>query len=120
MQLYGVNHITIRNFHLTNYNEGIGTWNSNYLNFENVICAYLGNIYHPGGYNGAGISISNTSYSKVKSAFVYNSSAEGISVTSSEAAPASYNTISHCFVFCDDTTKSGLPVATVASTDYLL
>jgi hypothetical protein len=119
MQLYGRHHIVLRNFHITNYTHGIGTWNSGHLRFENIICAYIGNIYDPDGYSGVAMSISNTSNSTARHCFVYNSAAEGINIASTSAAPARYNLVDHCYVFCDDTTKVGLPGGpTAASTDY--
>lgn len=112
MQLYGVNYVTIRNFHITRYNFGLGTWNSGYLNFENIICAYIGNPNN--SYNGVAISISNTSYSSARHCFVYNAAAAGISVVSSSAAPTNYNVINRCRVICDDT----VGVAYGPATDY--
>jgi len=115
MQLYNVSHITIKNFHIQNYNWGILTWAAQHLNFENIICAYLGdpNAY----YNGAAIGIISTSNSAVRNAFVYNAAAEGIKVMASSAGPASFNLLYRCRVFCDDT-SAPQPYPTGPGTDY--
>ena len=115
MQLYNVSHITIKNFHILNYNHGISTWAGQYLHFENIICAYLGdpNAY----YNGTAIGLISTSYSSVRNAFVYNAAAEGIKVMASSAGPARFNLLYRCHVYCDDT-SAPQPYPTGPGTDY--
>lgn len=101
MQLYGRHYIAVRNLQITRYNNGIGTWNSSHVHFENLLITMIGD--RDQSYDGIALSISNTSNSSAQYCFVYNAAAEGISVVSSGAAPASYNRIRKCTVVCDDT-----------------
>ncbi len=115
MQLYNVSHITIKNLHILNYNHGLSTWAGQYLNFENIICAYIGdpNAY----YNGSAMGLISTSSSSIRNAFVYNAAAEGIKIMASSGGPAQYNLLQGCRVFCDDT-STPRPYPTGPGTDY--
>jgi len=97
-----INHITLKNIQITNYNIAVYGYGSSNLNFDNIITTSLGDVNN--GYDGKGFSLSHDNsglegnYNIVNNCFVENAAAEGYSFA------GNYNVISNSSVYCNENT----------------
>jgi len=94
ISLVNISHITLKNLQITNYLQGIETWNPSftdtYFNFDNIFIKDIGFEY------ATGLHVSSSSSNNITNCVVVNATGAGMDVS------GDHNIIENCQVYSDE------------------